>query len=215
MRSIKVCFAMLMLWAAPAAAQTKAHKEALSDPMLYMPPDAAGVYAINTHVEHVVELESGGVAVPESLSDSKILFVAHIANVGEVAAAKLARERAQDVRVRRLAGRILLQHERADRHAEELIKRRNLDMTSTPTGVELQSDEQQVLAELQTKFGADFDRAYLAAQVDDHRRVLELIDDKLMPNAADRDVQTLVRELRPTVQGHLAKLQALQLKVKE
>jgi putative membrane protein len=201
------------LAAMPAAAQSKSHKESLSDPMLYLAPGEARLYASN--LAYGIDTLGGGGSPIETLSDSKILFVTHIANASAVAQAKLARERAHDVRVRRIASAIQLQHERADRHEEDLIRRRSLDMTSTPTGIELQQAEQQVLGELQQKFGADFDRAFLEAQIESHRRVLELIDQKLLPGASDSDIQSYVRDLRPTVEGHLARLQALQLKVKE
>jgi putative membrane protein len=207
--------AVLVLSQGAAGAQSKCHKEALSDPVAWVP----SVAAVTAPIAYAaldgprIADEAGGSG--ERLTDSKILFVTHIANAGEVEMAKLARERAKDARVRKLAAAILAQHERADQKEEALIKRRKLDMSSTPTGVQLQSDGAQILAELETKSGTDFDRAYLAAQVDAHQRVLDLIDNRLLPAATDRDIQTLVRDMRPTVQSHLQRAQALQLKVKE
>ena len=110
---------------------------------------------------------------------------------------------------------ILRQHARADRKEEDLIKKRKLDMVSTPVGTELQSDAQEVLNQLNLKTGVDFDRAFLDAQIAGHRRVLGLIDNTLLPEASSGDVKTLIRDLRPAVQGHLDEARSLQMKIKE
>jgi putative membrane protein len=202
------------------AAQSKAHKEQLSEPQPWLTPVAAARYTAAGLRTVAQDDGTKGTATAierawKGMSDSKILFVAHVANACAIAQARMAQEHSVDGRVRRLAAQILRQHVRADRNGEALIERRRLDMTSTPTGSKLRNDTEQMLTALARKRGADFDRAYVDAQVEHDRRVLDLIDGKLLPNVSGRDVQALLYNLHKNVQAHLGAARALQIKINE
>ena len=62
---------------------------------------------------------------------------------------------------------------------------------------------------LRTHTGADFDRAYLETQIEEHQAVLTTIDDDLMPHAQSSDVKELLTEVRGRVLVHLQRAQEL------
>jgi len=58
--------------------------------------------------------------------------------------------------------------------------------------------------------GPDFDRIYVAAQVDAHRKLLDILDRELLPNAKNADLKALLLDARPKVAEQLRSLEAAQ-----
>jgi putative membrane protein len=58
--------------------------------------------------------------------------------------------------------------------------------------------------------GSDFDRAYIDAQVKEHTKVLELLDNKLIPQAQNADLIKALQGIRSKVASHLQEAQDLQ-----
>jgi putative membrane protein len=143
------------------------------------------------------------------LSDEQILQILHTANQGEVAQAKVAKAKAQDARVRRLAAMMIQDHSDADHKAMALAKKLN-GPTPSATGTSLESDAQNNTTTLESKMGADFDEGYVDTQVKEHRAVLDIIDRQLLPNAKDADVKAFVTGVRAKVVMHLHHAQELQ-----
>jgi putative membrane protein len=142
------------------------------------------------------------------LSDDQILQVVHTANEGEIAQAKLAKGKAQDARVKRLAAIMIKDHSEADHKAMALAKKPN-GPTPSATSASLESDAQNNTTALQSESGADFDKGYVASQVKEHQAVLDLIDQQLLPNAKVASVKTFVTGVRAKVAMHLHHAQEL------
>jgi putative membrane protein len=151
----------------------------------------------------------------DALDDRTIVQLAEVASAGELAQARLAIKRASDPEVRRLARMIETDHERAQRDATRVRKEEDLPPASSPAATRLQSNADATLADLDGKSGAAFDRAYLDALISQHREVLKLIDDRLLPGAKRQGVRALVSNLRPQLQMHLERAQSLQRKLGE
>jgi putative membrane protein len=66
------------------------------------------------------------------------------------------------------------------------------------------------LARLRTLDGAEFDKAYVDMVVKAHTKVLEHIDQHLMPGAKAAEVKELVTNTRPVVASHLDQAKRLQ-----
>ncbi len=143
------------------------------------------------------------------LSDDQILQVVHTANQGEIAQAKLAKGKAQDARVKKLAAMMIKDHTDADHKAMALAKKLN-GATPSATSTSLESDAQNNTTTLESESGADFDKGYVDTQVKEHQAVLDLIDQQLLPNAKDANVKTFVTGVRAKVAMHLHHAQELQ-----
>jgi putative membrane protein len=143
------------------------------------------------------------------LSDDQILQVVHTANQGEIAQAKLAKGKAQDARVKKLAAMMIKDHTAADHKAMALAKKLN-GPTPSATSTSLESDAQNNTTTLESESGADFDKGYVDTQVKEHQAVLDLIDQQLLPNAKDANVKTFVTGVRAKVAMHLQHARELQ-----
>jgi predicted outer membrane protein len=66
---------------------------------------------------------------------------------------------------------------------------------------------------LQGLSGAEFDRAYIDHQAMAHQKVLDMINQQMMPGATDPQVKQALEGARPVVEGHLQRAKDLQTKV--
>jgi len=144
------------------------------------------------------------------LTDAQILQVAHVANAGEIAQGKLALEKATDPRVKQLATMMVADHTDADAKGAALAAKESLNLADSTPSATVTSDGENILAALKSKTGADFDRAYVDAQVTEHKQVLSTLDTLLIPDAKDGQLQTFVRTIRSAIAEHLIHAQKLQ-----
>jgi putative membrane protein len=145
-----------------------------------------------------------------TMSDAQILQVTHFGDVAEVAQGKLAMDKAKDPRVKQLAQMMVADHGEADKKALEIVKKENMVLADSPTSTSLKSDADATTDSLKTKTGAEFDKAYVDAQVTEHQAVLDTLDTKLIPAAKDADVKAYLTEVRGKVAMHLDHARQLQ-----
>ncbi|MDP9034691.1 MAG: DUF4142 domain-containing protein [Myxococcota bacterium] len=148
-----------------------------------------------------------------TLTDSQILEITHVANVGEIEQAKLAQTKGKDARVKGLAAMMIKDHRDADTKGMALGKKASLKPDASPTSSSLESDAKSMTDSLKSQTGADFDKSYVDAQVKEHQAVLDTIDQKLLPSAKNADVKAFLTEVRPKIAMHLQHAQDLQKKM--
>lgn len=148
--------------------------------------------------------------VPTPLTDAEILQVTHTANEGEIAQAQLAQRRSKDPRVQKLAAMMVKDHSAADAKGMTVAKRESLVPTPSATSTSLERDANSATVMLRSQNGADFDKSYVDTQVKEHQAVLDMIDQKLLPNAQDAEVKIFLTEVRGKVAMHLQHAQDLQ-----
>lgn len=151
----------------------------------------------------------------EKLDDEKVLDIVHVANVGEIVQAKLALTRAHDPRIKQFARTMITHHTAAEKQEAVLVRKKSLNMVATRTSDGLQRDAKATYEVLKTKSGAEFDHAYVDAQVKQHEAVLALLDGRLTAAATDPAIKELVAGLRPVVQSHLDRARALKADLKQ
>lgn len=140
------------------------------------------------------------------LDDPRIVAITNTANKAEVEQGRLARERAKDPRVRDFAAMMV------DHHTQALNDERKLKIEPEPGAdvLNMQREGKQRLEDLRAKKGAEFDRAYIELQIEEHRRLLDKLNRELIPAAKDKAVVSYLEEIRPRVESHLAQAQRLQ-----
>ena len=117
----------------------------------------------------------------------------------EIETSKLAVTNGASASVKKFAGQMITAHEGSTAKLKALTATLSPALTPNPA---LSAEQQQKLANLKTKQGADFDTAYAAAQVAGHQQTL----DTLRGYAATGDVtqlKTFASGLAPTVAAHL------------
>jgi len=143
---------------------------------------------------------------PEALNDSQIAAVTEAANSAEIAQAKVAQTKSKDAAVKTFAA-MMITH-----HGEAKQKQAKLKLKTEESGVStaLQADAGATLDALNANSGKDFDKTYIAAQVSGHQKVLDTINDKLLPNVKDERLKAYLEEIKPTVEQHLKRAKQLQ-----
>lgn len=117
----------------------------------------------------------------------------------EIATSKLALDKADKPAIKKFAQQMITAHTASTAKLKTASSGLSPAITPDPT---LSADQQQALADLQSKAGADFDAAYKAAQVDGHQKTLDAL--KAYANSGDVPaLKTIASGLVPTVTAHL------------
>lgn len=189
-------------------------KDPTASPPLPPPADTMGITTTSTGQAAVEPPPAPPPAPPETFTDDQILGVIHTVNTGELAQAKLAKSKAKDKQVKRFAEMMDKHHTEADKKALSIGKKNGWKLEASPTGSALESDAKNTTASLSGQSAADFDKAYMDAQVKTHEAVIETLDKKLMPNAKGTEVKAYVEAVRTKVAAHLKDAKDLQAKLK-
>jgi putative membrane protein len=93
--------------------------------------------------------------------------------------------------------------------ATELVTRLGVTPRENDVSRSLEQQAAQMRDTLQTKSGAEFDRAYIDNEVAYHRAVLQAIDETLIPNAKNAELKQMLVDVRPAIQAHLEHAQSI------
>ncbi|HEY7876577.1 MAG TPA: DUF4142 domain-containing protein [Gemmatimonadaceae bacterium] len=146
-----------------------------------------------------------------ALDDATIVAIFDAANTEDIETGDLAAKRANSKDVRDLGAQFARDHRAVRQQGRDLAKK--LGVTPTPPPND-QSKAQTAAAmkELSAKRGADFDKAYLAHEVEFHQTVIDAINGTLMPAIQNAELKTFVQTVVPAFQAHLAAAKNLQQK---
>ncbi len=141
----------------------------------------------------------------DPLTDEQIAAITDAANTAEIEQAKLAQSKSKDPAVKRFAA-LMISH-----HGEAKQKQAKLKLKPAESGVSttLQTDAASTLDMLKTDKGKDFDKAYITAQVEEHQKVLDTINQKLLPNVKNAELKAYLDEIKPRVEEHLKQAKQL------
>ena len=142
----------------------------------------------------------------DPLSDEQIAAITDAANTAEIAQAKLAESKSKDAAVKQFAA-MMISH-----HGEAKQKQAKLKLKPAESGVStaMQVDADATMNALKADAGKDFDQAYITAQVTGHQKVLDTINDKLLPNVKNPELKAYLEEIKPRVADHLKQAKQLQ-----
>ncbi|RFZ92448.1 DUF4142 domain-containing protein [Mucilaginibacter conchicola] len=149
---------------------------------------------------------STGIAVDEM--DAKFATDAANAGMTEVAAGKLAETKAVDAQVKDYAKMMVEHHTMINDELMEIAKKKNITLPTAPD-----ADHQKELTDLSAKSGKEFDKAYVDAMVNGHKKVASMLEDA-SKNCKDADLMAFATKTLPTVKTHLAKIEAIQKAMK-
>ena len=145
-----------------------------------------------------------------TLSDAEIVQVLHVANMGEIKAAKAAQSKATNPQVKQFAEQMIKDHTAMDRKVKDLEQKLGLKPADSALSNGLKAKANTALAALKATSGEVFDEGYMASQVSMHGDVQEAIRDSLMPSVKNADLKALLQEAKPKIDMHLQQAQQLQ-----
>jgi putative membrane protein len=138
---------------------------------------------------------TGGIAVTSD--DAKFATTAAAGGMAEVEIGKLAAQKSTNDQIKSFANMMVTDHGKANDTLMAIAKTKNITL---PTA--LDADHQKKYDDLSKLSGKDFDKAYVDAMVDGHKKTLTLMQDE-SKNGKDADLKAFATKIAPTVQMHL------------
>jgi putative membrane protein len=136
-------------------------------------------------------------------ADAKRLRDLALANLAEIEAGKLAVSKASDADVKKFAQKMVDDHSKQLQELQSLAQSKNVELPSAPD-----AKHQREMKKLQDLSGADFDRAYMRAQIKDHRDAHKLAAGTAK-RGKDPEVKAAAGKAAPQIQDHLQMAQQI------
>jgi putative membrane protein len=145
-----------------------------------------------------------------AVNDEQIAAVLAAANAEEVEEGRLVAKKTKDARVRRFADQIAMDHDAADAKLRSLDAKDGLTAREGPLSDDVKEGAERVMISLRSGPAADFDKAYIDAQVEQHQNLLRLID-RFIPQTKNVDLKSYLSERRAAAAEHLRRAQEIGL----
>ena len=139
--------------------------------------------------------------------DLSFMMDAATGGMAEVELGRLATERAVDKDVKQFAQRMITDHTGAGAGLKQLAAQKKV----TPPA-ELTPKQKETMEKLAKLNGADFDREYVKAMVEDHVKDVTAFD-ATAKGATDQDVKAYAAKTLPTLQEHLKMIRDIDAKM--
>lgn len=161
--------------------------------------DTAMATDTNTATDANTTATMGNSAAPAANTGQAFANMAAASDAFEVATSKLALTNSQSPAVKKFANQMITAHTASTAKLKAITAGLTPPITPDPT---LNAEQQQKLADLQGKKGADFDQAYTADQIAGHQLTLDTL--RGYANTGDvPQLKTFASGLAPTVAAHL------------
>jgi putative membrane protein len=140
---------------------------------------------------------------PAPLTENQIVGLINTANNAEIEAGKVASSKAQKQEVKDFAAKMVVDHTASNVAIDALEVKSGLKREESETSKELKKTTDDMVDNLKNAKDADFDRAYIDAQVKMHQELLTALDQTLIPAAKNADLKAFLTDKRATVEAHL------------
>jgi putative membrane protein len=135
--------------------------------------------------------------------DAEFAVAAADGGMVEVQLGELAAKNGVSAAVKDFGKMMVKDHTKANDELKALAAKKNITLPTT-----LSDKKQKMYNDLAEKKGADFDKAYVSAMVDDHKEDIKAFEDAAK-DAKDADIKTWAAEKLPTLNHHLEMVQGL------
>jgi len=156
---------------------------------------------------------SAGAPAAGTWSDANIFAMLDEVNAADSAAGAIAATKATSSEVREFGRRMTRDHHQLRAQGAALAKK--LNITPAPPSDDpvpgMAQDETNTLNS--TPKGKDFDKAYIDAEVNAHKAVLDLAT-KAAAQTQNSELKNLIQKAAPVIQGHLTKAESIQKSLK-
>ncbi len=150
---------------------------------------------------------------PPLLGDPEIAHVAVTANTIDIEAGEVAKTKAANAEVKAFAQTMISDHTSVNQQAAALAQKLGVTPADNAVSQQLKTEADAAKADLATKSGAEFDRAYIAREVAYHQGVLDALDQTLIPGTQNAELKAFLEKVRPAIAAHLQMAQQLQTKL--
>jgi putative membrane protein len=142
-------------------------------------------------------------AAQPSTQDTQYLQTLHQVNLFEITTGNLAQQKAQNQQVKDLGKMFVTDHTQLDQTVQSTAQQLNVQLPSEPS-----ADQQKVINQLNNLSGADFDKAWVTAQLAGHVQAIQATQTQIS-QGSEQSVVQLAQDALPTLQAHYDALVAL------
>ncbi|WP_437689839.1 DUF4142 domain-containing protein [Sorangium sp. So ce176] len=153
--------------------------------------------------------QSGGHSAMRQVSEQELATLVSIINRQEVKLSKIALEKAESPEVQRFAEAMIDEHSRAEQHGVRLSRGATASIEACPQCQQLQDDAVETSESLQEQEGAEFDVAFIWAQISLHRRAIEILDEPLVEQTKSVNLRSHLMQMRSDVEQHLRRAEQI------
>jgi putative membrane protein len=125
------------------------------------------------------------------------------ANLGEVYAGKIGRDKAATSEVKKFAQHMVDDHGKMFEEQRALAKKKNVALPASA-----EEKNKDAMKKIERLAGADFDRAFMQQMVKDHEAAVKLAQE-VAAKATDPELKAAAQKALPDIQQHLQSAQAL------
>ncbi len=144
------------------------------------------------------------------LNDAEIAHIVVTANQVDIDAGNLAKKKASHKDVHAFAHRMIGEHTDVNKQATDLATKLKVTPQDNAISKSLKADGKKNLDKLNGLSGKEFDKAYIDGEVKLHQQVIDVADNKLVPNVKNDELKALLVKVRPALVSHLEHAQQIQ-----
>ena len=122
----------------------------------------------------------------------------------------MAKQKGTAKAVKDFAQTMVTDHGGVNKQAVALATKLKVTPEDNAVSQSLKSAADASTTNLQSKSGADFDKAYIDNEVTYHQTVLDALDKTLIPGAQNAELKALLEKVRPAIAAHLARAKQIQ-----
>jgi putative membrane protein len=149
-------------------------------------------------------------ATPAKLTDPEIASVAVTADQIDIDYAAIAKKISKNKAVLEFAATMAKDHGNVNKQAVALAKKLGVTPKDNPTTQSLLAQAATTKDMLNSKTGADFDKAYIDNEVAYHKAAIGVVENTLIPDATNPELKSLLQSALPIFKGHLEHAEKIQ-----
>jgi putative membrane protein len=140
--------------------------------------------------------------------DAKFVVTAAADGMAEVEAGKMAVAKAMGTRVKSFATMMVADHSKVGNELAAIAQKEDITLPAAPD-----TAQQKKATDLSKKTGKDFDKAYINAMVDGHKKAVKLFEDA-SKKLKDTTLRAFAIRTLPTLKMHLDSVKAIKASMK-
>jgi putative membrane protein len=138
-----------------------------------------------------------------ALTDANIAAIVVAANTVDIQNAQVASSKSKNAAVKAFAAQMITDHTSVNKKATDLVTKLNVTPEENDTSRGLVAGASATRDSIKAKTGAAFDKAYIDNEVAYHQAVIDMLDNTLIPGAANAELKALLVSVRPAFEAHL------------
>ena len=144
------------------------------------------------------------------LTDPEIASVAVNADQIDIDYAAIAKKKSKNAKVLEFAATMAKDHQNVNDQAVALAKKLSVTPKDNAITQSLLTGAKTTKDMLNSKSGAEFDKAYIDNEVAYHKAAIDLVENTLIPDATNAELKSLLQTALPIFKEHLAHAEMVQ-----